>query len=184
MEPVLKRLASLALLSACTNTGLPEVGAMSAKLGCPCVAGFECDEGTATCVPLADGIGALDVTATGHDADGDGAHLHVAADTVSATGTTPNDVLSDSAAVSGSAPKAMVLVAAGKFMMGCVPGDSACGADEKPQHEIFFDAYLIDMLEVGEASYQGCVDAGTCTPPSTRAIARSASSRAVDTICG
>ncbi len=59
----------------------------------------------------------------------------------------------------------MALVPAGCFMMGSESGE----ADEKPVHEICFDApFWIDRYEVTRALYGACVAAGGCTetPPS------------------
>ena len=67
----------------------------------------------------------------------------------------------------GDSPGEMVPVPAGKFMMGCVSGDSNCQSDEKPYHEVALDAYSIDKHEVTISEYFACVLAGKCTNPST-----------------
>ncbi len=57
----------------------------------------------------------------------------------------------------------MVYVPAGEFIMG-----SEDGADnEKPVHTVYLDAYWIDKYEVTNAQFKKCVDAGTCTAPTT-----------------
>ena len=57
----------------------------------------------------------------------------------------------------------MVLIAAGKFMMGCnARVDSECDGDEKPYHEVYLDAYSMDRHEVTVGEYRKCVDAGKC----------------------
>jgi formylglycine-generating enzyme required for sulfatase activity len=62
-------------------------------------------------------------------------------------------------------PDGMVLVPAGKFLMGCVPGDSLCNGDESPRHEVTLEAYYIDVNEVTVARYKSCLDLNECTPP-------------------
>ncbi|MSP93415.1 MAG: hypothetical protein EXR79_16750 [Myxococcales bacterium] len=63
------------------------------------------------------------------------------------------------------APDGMVLIAAGSFKMGCVPGDGDCYDDEAPQHSVTLDAYYMDVHEVTVAKYQACVAAGKCVAP-------------------
>jgi len=50
-----------------------------------------------------------------------------------------------------------VYVPAGTFTMG-----SDIYGDEKPVHEVYLDAYWIDKLEVTQAQYEKCSDAGAC----------------------
>jgi formylglycine-generating enzyme required for sulfatase activity len=38
-------------------------------------------------------------------------------------------------------------------------------ADERPAHTVVLDGFWIDRLEVSNAQYRRCVEAGTCTPP-------------------
>jgi sulfatase modifying factor 1 len=66
-------------------------------------------------------------------------------------------------------PEGMVLIPAGSFMMGCVPGDGECEISEKPRHTVILDAYSIDAFEVTVAKYKKCVDAQKCTVPGTAA---------------
>lgn len=62
------------------------------------------------------------------------------------------------------APKDMVSVPAGDFMMGCNSSvDTECQADEKPYHKVYLDGYYIDKYEVTNDQYQTCVQAGRCT---------------------
>jgi len=49
--------------------------------------------------------------------------------------------------------KTMVLVPAGPFLMGSTDADSAADSDEKPQHEVYLDAYYIDKTEVTNAEF-------------------------------
>jgi len=57
----------------------------------------------------------------------------------------------------------MVLIPAGKFMMGCnEEEDSDCGDDEEPYHDVYLDAYLIDKREVTAGDYMECVEDGPC----------------------
>ena len=64
-------------------------------------------------------------------------------------------------------PEGMVLIPAGSFMMGCVPGDGECYNNEKPRHEVFLSAYYLDVYEVTAAQYKACVDVGVCMYPNT-----------------
>ncbi len=57
----------------------------------------------------------------------------------------------------------MRLVPAGEFTMGRnseVPGD-----DKKPAHQVYLDAYYMDIYEVTNAAYKACVSAGVCELP-------------------
>jgi len=62
--------------------------------------------------------------------------------------------------------RAMVYVPAGTFKMGSLPDDSDAADDEKPQHEVYLDAFWIDRTEVTNIQYLRCVEAGICSPPS------------------
>ncbi len=62
-------------------------------------------------------------------------------------------------------PSGMVEIPAGTFAMGCVAGDLFCGDNEKPNHTVSLDAFLMDVVEVSVAKYKACVDAGGCTAP-------------------
>jgi iron(II)-dependent oxidoreductase len=53
----------------------------------------------------------------------------------------------------------MVLIPAGSFQMGCVPGDEACVSAEKPQHAVNVDAFYLDVDLVTVAKYQAFVSA-------------------------
>lgn len=55
----------------------------------------------------------------------------------------------------------MVLVPAGKFVMGTLRGD----LDERPVHSVYLDDYYIDKFEVTNALYELCVRAGVCKAP-------------------
>ena len=55
----------------------------------------------------------------------------------------------------------LVYVPAGEFTMGSDDGDS----DEKPQHQVYLDAFWIDQTEVTNAMYAKCVEANQCEPP-------------------
>jgi formylglycine-generating enzyme required for sulfatase activity/predicted Ser/Thr protein kinase len=55
----------------------------------------------------------------------------------------------------------MNLVPAGSFMMGSESGDG----DEKPVHEVYLDAFYIDVYEVTNGLYAACVRAGVCSVP-------------------
>ncbi len=66
---------------------------------------------------------------------------------------------------------AMVLVPAGTFQMGAVPGDAAADADESPRHAVkLSSAYYLDETEVTVAMWKRCVaDGGVTTPTGLRA---------------
>lgn len=59
-----------------------------------------------------------------------------------------------------------VLVPAGEFLMGSAENDEMAGKDEKPQRKVYLDAFQIDRVEVTNAMYARCVDAGACLAPS------------------
>ena len=59
----------------------------------------------------------------------------------------------------------MVYVPAGKFWMGSDDSDPDAEANEKPQHEVYLDAFWIDRTEVTNGQYQLCVADGACSPP-------------------
>jgi formylglycine-generating enzyme required for sulfatase activity len=59
----------------------------------------------------------------------------------------------------------MVYVPAGVFWMGSSDVDPDADDDEKPQHQVYVDAFWIDKTEVTNAQYKRCVDEGVCSPP-------------------
>ena len=65
-----------------------------------------------------------------------------------------------------SVPEGMIEVPAGKFWMGCAPGDITCGPEEQPQHEVTLSAYAIDKHEVTLDQYAACVSVAGCKAPS------------------
>ena len=63
-------------------------------------------------------------------------------------------------------PILTVQVPAGAFHMGCNAAlDKSCKAMEKPQHEVWLDAYEIDLYETTVSDWALCVKAGTCKKP-------------------
>jgi formylglycine-generating enzyme required for sulfatase activity len=48
--------------------------------------------------------------------------------------------------------------------MGSKKDEPLARADEKPQREVFLDAFWIDQMEVTNRLYKLCVDAGECLP--------------------
>ena len=56
----------------------------------------------------------------------------------------------------------MALIPAGEFQMGSENGND----NEKPVHEVYLDAFYIDIYEVTNALYQKCVRGGICSKPS------------------
>ncbi len=63
----------------------------------------------------------------------------------------------------------MVYVPVGTFAMGSSGGDS--WEDERPQHNVYLEAFWIDKTEVSTAQYRRCVDAGVCSLPGTQGYA-------------
>jgi formylglycine-generating enzyme required for sulfatase activity len=72
----------------------------------------------------------------------------------------------------------MRLVPAGEFTMGSKAEDTLAECqkyynncqldwfkDEEPPHQVYLDAFYMDMYEVTNAAYRACVSAGVCTPP-------------------
>jgi len=57
----------------------------------------------------------------------------------------------------------MLYVSAGPFTMGSDNG----GANEKPAHTVYLDAYWIDQTDVTNAMYAKCVSAGACSQPAS-----------------
>lgn len=55
----------------------------------------------------------------------------------------------------------MRLVPAGDFTMGSDNGFD----NEKPAHQVYLDAFYMDIYEVTNVLYRACVDAGGCNPP-------------------
>jgi len=55
----------------------------------------------------------------------------------------------------------MILVPAGEFAMG----SENISEDEKPVHQVYLDAFYMDIYEVTNTAYKSCVTAGSCTPP-------------------
>ena len=56
-----------------------------------------------------------------------------------------------------------VFIPAGEFLMGAAAGDAEATDAEKPQHTLYLDAYRIDRVEVTNAMYAACVQAGACS---------------------
>lgn len=58
-----------------------------------------------------------------------------------------------------------VFIPAGTFRMGALDANAA--ADELPDHQVTLSAFWMDKLEVTNAMYMLCVQAGACDPPVT-----------------
>ena len=56
----------------------------------------------------------------------------------------------------------MALVSAGEFTMG---HEWFYASNEKPEHQIYLDAFYMDKYEVTNALYKDCIEAGGCTLP-------------------
>jgi len=60
----------------------------------------------------------------------------------------------------------MVTIPAGMFWMGCNEAvDDECDGDEHPYHEVYLDAYEIDVTEVTVGQYAVCFEASSCPNP-------------------
>lgn len=59
-------------------------------------------------------------------------------------------------------PRDTIEIGASAFEMGCLDGDPACEADEKPAHRVRLPAFHIDRHEVTWARYAACIEAGAC----------------------
>ncbi|MEW6567810.1 MAG: SUMF1/EgtB/PvdO family nonheme iron enzyme [Chloroflexota bacterium] len=59
----------------------------------------------------------------------------------------------------------LVFVPEGEFLMGASSADPEAFDNEKPQHNVYLEAYWIDSTEVTNAMYALCVADGACTPP-------------------
>jgi len=59
----------------------------------------------------------------------------------------------------------LMCVPAGNFLMGSSDEDDRATDDEKPQHEVYLDAYWMDQTEITNSQYMQCVSAGACRSP-------------------
>ena len=59
----------------------------------------------------------------------------------------------------------MVYIPAGNFLMGASSEDENAYQNEKPQQEVYLDAFWINRTEVNITSYKECVAEGVCEPP-------------------
>ena len=70
------------------------------------------------------------------------------------------DNLKDSAETPTEAPPpGMVLIPAGEFLMGSPDSDSDAQDDEKPEHEVYLDAFYMDAHPVTNVEYQKFIEA-------------------------
>ncbi len=60
------------------------------------------------------------------------------------------------------APKGMVYIPEGSFLMGCSPGDSRCSKDEKPAHQVAVEGFFMDATMATNEQYRQCVKSGKC----------------------
>jgi formylglycine-generating enzyme required for sulfatase activity len=58
----------------------------------------------------------------------------------------------------------LICVPAGEFLMGAATGDLLAMDDEKPQHQVYLDAYWFDRTEVTNFNFGKCLAAGACHP--------------------
>ncbi len=69
--------------------------------------------------------------------------------------TTPDDDTTDDDAIDDdSGELTWVSTPAGTFWMGCVPEDSDCFDDEKPQHQVTLPAFQITRSDITQAQYE------------------------------
>lgn len=59
----------------------------------------------------------------------------------------------------------LAYIPAGEFVMGSAENDPDAADDEKPQHNVYLDAYWIDKTEVTNGMYNQCLEEGACTLP-------------------
>jgi eukaryotic-like serine/threonine-protein kinase len=92
---------------------------------------------------------------------------------LSSTMYTPNATARiGSAMVSEKDGMISVYVPAGEFLMGSTAADEFASADEKPQHNVYMDAFWIDRTKVTNAMYAKCVQAGFCRTPLSTSTSR------------
>ncbi|WP_295390910.1 SUMF1/EgtB/PvdO family nonheme iron enzyme [uncultured Thiodictyon sp.] len=60
------------------------------------------------------------------------------------------------------AAPAMVRIPAGRFLMGCQPGEAECEDGEKPAHQVSVPAFELGKTEVTFADWDACVADGGC----------------------
>jgi serine/threonine protein kinase/FKBP-type peptidyl-prolyl cis-trans isomerase/cyclophilin family peptidyl-prolyl cis-trans isomerase len=87
--------------------------------------------------------------------------------TLTPTLTSPSRLGIGSTQISPVDGMVMVYVPAGEFLMGSTDTDPYAD-DEKPQHQIYLDAFWIDKTEVTNAMYRICVQKGLCQPTSKK----------------
>lgn len=58
----------------------------------------------------------------------------------------------------------LVCIPAGEFLMGAAADDPQAKDNEKPQHQVYLDAFWIDRTEVTNANFAKCLAAGACRP--------------------
>ena len=66
-----------------------------------------------------------------------------------------------SASITDAKGVLMALIPSGEFLMG----SNNIRDDEKPVHTVYLDAFYLDIYEVTNSRYAGCVSAGVCQPP-------------------
>lgn len=62
----------------------------------------------------------------------------------------------------------LVCVPVGEFFMGADESDPNAQPHEKPQHQIYLDAFWMDRTEATNENFQKCVAAGICKPRPAR----------------
>lgn len=65
-------------------------------------------------------------------------------------------------------PVGMVFVPGGPFVMGADPGEVDYDPSAEPEHQVYVSPFCIDTLEVTNANWRDCVEAGGCTLPHVR----------------
>jgi serine/threonine-protein kinase len=59
----------------------------------------------------------------------------------------------------------LLYIPEGSFLMGASASDGQAYASERPQHNVWLDAFWMDRTEVSNAQYAACVTASACSAP-------------------
>lgn len=151
------------------------IGASLDQKLCPCAPGYHCDETTNICVlgTAPDG-GAEDGHPDVEDGDPDFEDTDPdLSDADPDLEDTDPDIETDADEDSIDVPDGMVYVPGSWFVMGCAnDGTVDCEdlnddghSEETPDHDVYVDAFFIDIREVSRSEYFLCVDAGDCSSP-------------------
>lgn len=145
----------------CDDDDLCTVGDVCANGICQLASPKNCDDGDACTVGDSCSKGNCVPGAPKNCDDGDACTIGDSCANGVCKAGSPKVCLANEACVGGvctaKAPNGMVLIPAGSFAMGCVPGDANCKPEEKPQHLVTLDAFYVDIYEVTAAKYDACL---------------------------